>query len=278
MADAINVLVSFDENYILPFQVLTESLVRTNVGEHFHIWLLHSAIPQNLLDDLERFCASHDVAFTALEVDQRLFEEAPITQRYPKEMYYRLLAPFMLPEEIERIIYLDPDILVINAVRPLWELDLGDRTFAAASHAEIFNMIHETGKRRLGRDHDYFNSGVMLIDLERARHLVVAEDIFKVVNKHAAGQLLPDQDVFNKLYGDHTLQIPDVKWNYDTRYFSEYLHNSDRKCDMDCIMQNTVFLHYCGKQKPWRAPFSGHFSSVYKHYVNLVLKHLERIG
>ena len=39
-------------------------------------------------------------------------------------MYYRLLAPHLLPGQVDRVLYLDPDILVINPIRPLWDTDL----------------------------------------------------------------------------------------------------------------------------------------------------------
>ena len=47
------------------------------------------------------------------------------------------------------MIYLDPDILVINSPRPLWELDLKDCTFAAASHVGVTNLINEINRVRL---------------------------------------------------------------------------------------------------------------------------------
>ena len=130
-------------------------------------------------------------------------------------MYYRLLAPLLLPDSLERILYLDPDILVINPVRPLWELELGDNIFAAASHTGLFDVMNDVNRVRLKQDHDYFNSGVMLMDLERARGIVKPQEIFDCVREHQAELVLPDQDVFNFLYGDRTLQVDDAVWNYD---------------------------------------------------------------
>lgn len=271
--DTINLLVTFDKNYIPPFQVMLKSLISTNPEEHFHIWLLHSAIPQDALQSLENYCHSSGTDFTPLQVDRALFQNAPITKQYPQEMYYRLLAPVILPDSLDKVLYLDPDILVINPVRPLWEIDLKDCVFAAASHTGVFDVMNEVNRVRLGKEHDYFNSGVMLMDLEKARELIRPEEIFNCVRDHAAELLLPDQDVFNYLYGSYTLQIDDEIWNYDARYFSAYRIRSNGTCNMDWVMQNTVFLHFCGKQKPWKASHSSRFSSLYKHYQNLTLRH-----
>ena len=181
-------------------------------------------------------------------------------------MYYRLLAPLLLPDTLERILYIDPDILVMNAVRPLWEISLGENLFAAASHSGIFDMISGLNRVRLGKEHDYFNTGVLLIDLTKARNAITTDQIFDYVREHADRLLLPDQDIFNVLYGNDTLQVDDAIWNYDVRYFSAYLLKSNGQCNIDWVMQNTVFLHFCGRHKPWNITYLSRFSALYKHY------------
>lgn len=267
--DKINLLVTFDKNYIKPFQVMLKSLVVTNPQEMFHIWLLHSAIPEQELQALHEYCSAQRVTLSPIQVERAIFENAPISKQYPQEMYYRLLAPLLLPESLEKVLYIDPDILVINPVRPLWELDLNENTFAAASHTGVFDVMNDVNRVRLGKEHDYYNSGVILMDLVKARKLVKPEEIFSCVREHSAELLLPDQDVFNYLYGSHTLQVDDEVWNYDARYFSAYRLRSGGQCDMDWVMQHTVFLHFCGKKKPWKASHSSRFTALYKHYMSL---------
>lgn len=268
----INILATFDKNYINPFRVMIKSLAISNPTEIFHIWLLHSAIPQEDLFALTEYCSNQKITLTAIEVDRELFKNAPVSKQYPQEMYYRMMAPLMLPNGLERVLYLDPDILVINSVRPLWEMQLEDYSFAAASHSSIFEIIKDVNKVRLGMEHDYFNTGVLLMDLKKSRKLVKSEDIFNCVKEQSEVLLLPDQDVFNFLYGTDTLQVNDAVWNYDARYFFAYLVKSEGQCDMDWVMRNTVFLHFCGKQKPWKKKHTSRFSALYKHYMNLANK------
>ena len=267
--DKINLLATFDENYIGPFCTMLKSVSVNNPGEHFRVFLLHSAIPQEKLDWLTDESAALGIRLTPLRVDRDLFQNAPVTDRYPQEMYYRLLAPYLLPEGVERVIYLDPDILVINSLRPLWELDLKDCTFAAASHVGVTNLINEINRVRLDTEHDYYNSGVMLIDLKKALSLVKPDAIFNSVREHADELLLPDQDVFNHLYGAQTLPLKDEVWNYDARYFSDYLLRSKGAYTMSWVMRNTVILHYCGKKKPWREDYTKQIDALYKHYMRL---------
>lgn len=114
----IHLLVTFDTNYIPPFQTMLTSAVQNTPGRKFHVWLLHSAIPQEDLTRLSGFCQTLGVPLTPLIMDRRLFADAPISNQYPQEMYYRLLAPHLLPSSLHRVLYLDPDILVINPLTP----------------------------------------------------------------------------------------------------------------------------------------------------------------
>ena len=84
---SIHLLVTFDQNYIAPFETMLTSILLNNPGEQFHVWLLHSAIPQTALDALEHDCCAHGVPLTPIAVDRQLFQGAPITKQYPQEMY-----------------------------------------------------------------------------------------------------------------------------------------------------------------------------------------------
>lgn len=272
MQNKIDLLVTIDKNYIEPFRTMLKSVVINNPGEKIHVWLLHSSILQEDLQRLEEYCGWQGVSLTTVMVGRQMFEGAPVSKRYPQEMYYRLLAPHLLPDSLEKILYLDPDILVINPLRPLWETELKDKVFAAASHAGVTDIMNEINRVRLGTEHDYYNSGVMLMDLVKARETVRAEEIFRCVREHEAELLLPDQDIFNYLYGCQTVQVEDAVWNYDARDYSGYLLKSNGMWDMDWIMKNTAILHFCGKRKPWKPSGSKRFAALYKHYMQLAAR------
>ena len=195
--------------------------------------------------------------------------DAPVSSQYPREMYYRLLAPHLLPHTIERIIYLDPDTLVINPIRKLWEMDLGDCIFAAAAHTGVTEIANGVNRIRLKTESDYYNSGVLLFDLERGRKDIIPEDIFAFVRKHEKELLLPDQDLLNMMYWKQILPLDDSIWNYDARNYSSYFIRSAGLCSTDWVMKNTSVLHFCGKAKPWKPGYIYRFGILYKHYMQL---------
>ncbi|MCC8047187.1 MAG: glycosyltransferase family 8 protein [Clostridiales bacterium] len=266
--ERINLLVTFDKNMIRPFETMIYSMVVNNPTEAFAVWLMHSGLTEEQLDQLQEYCFQLHVSFSAIYMDKACFEKAPIMSQYPQEMYYRLLAPVYLPDDVKRILYLDSDILILNSIAPLWKLDLGNHTFAAASHSSVFYFVNGINRIRLETDQDYFNTGVILMDLDKARVIVEKEAVFAYVKEHSIGLMLPDQDIFNALYGNETLALDDRIWNYDSRHYAQYMMKTTSEYDMDWVMQNTVVLHFCGKNKPWRKSYSGRFSALYKHYWN----------
>lgn len=262
-------LTTLDQNYLSQLQVLLTSLVVNNPGEAVTLVLLHSAIPEERLSSIRNQCDACGYSFCPIRVDDRLFQGAPVTRQYPKEMYYRLLAPHLLPREIKRVLYLDPDTLVINPIRPLWETDLKGNLFAAAAHTGKTELASGVNQLRLGTEGDYYNSGVLLMDLEAGRREILPQHLFDYVARHGRELILPDQDVLNALYNQRILPLEDALWNYDARYYRSYLLRSGGLYDLRWVMAHTAILHFCGKEKPWKPKYIRRFGILYQHYAQL---------
>lgn len=262
-------LVTVNKNYIFPLQIMLTSLYINNPGERFHLYLIHSGLKEEEMEPLKRQCNLLSYRLFCIRAEEGCFREAPITKQYPREMYYRLFAPFLLPEHLKRILYLDPDILVINSLLPLWNTDMEGKLFAAAAHTGKTNLANNINQVRLGTDNKYYNSGVLLINLEQARQEIRPEEIFQYSQAHARELLLPDQDILNAVFGSRTLELDDYLWNYDARNYSTYLLRSGGACNMDWVMSHTGILHFCGKSKPWQSGYIHRFGILYKHYIQL---------
>lgn len=270
--EKMNILVCLDENYLPPLRVMLKSLYVNNPGESITVWLLHQNISTSKLDELSIFCVAHGSELKPIKVNGEQFAGAPVSQRYTQEMYYRLLAPHLLPQTIDRVLYLDPDILIINPLRKLYGLDMAGYLFAAAPHTGKTEFANEINKMRLGTDHSYYNSGVLLIDCARGREVIDPADIYRYVEEHKLALVLPDQDVLNGLYGTDTLELDDAVWNYDARNYSNYLLRSGGQADVDWVMKNTAVLHFCGNAKPWKPGYLYRFGVLYKHYAQLAIR------
>lgn len=263
------ILTTLDKNYLPQLQVMLTSLKINNPSEQVSLYLLHSGIPGEALAGVERQCRGCGYDFHPILVENTLFQGAPVTRQYPKEMYYRLLAPQLLPRQVERVLYLDPDILIINPIRPLWETDLQGNLFGAAAHTGKTELANSVNQLRLGTERDYYNSGVLLMDLAAGRREIRPRELFDYVEKHRKELVLPDQDLLNGLYSRNILALEDVLWNYDARNYGNYLLRSGGTCDLRWVMEHTAILHFCGKEKPWKPKYFHRFGVLYQHYVQL---------
>lgn len=270
MKKEMNILVSLDQNYIPQLKVLLTSLYLNNPGVSFQIFLMHRKIPETVLQRLSEDIHKLHWELHPVAVDESLFRNAPVTKQYPQEMYYRLLAGQLLPEDLSRILYLDPDILVINPLQDLWETDIGQVLFAAAAHTGKTELANNVNRIRLGTNYDYYNSGVLLINLERCRNEIRPEDIFLFVREHAQELVLPDQDILNAMYSTRILPLDDILWNYDARNYHNYFVRSLGEADMQWVMSHTSILHFCGKDKPWKPNYRRRFGILYLHYDQLM--------
>ena len=97
--DRIQILTTLNETYLPRLQVLLTSIRASQPEETADIWLMHSGIPQEDLEPVARQCGGMGYGFHPLMIDGAAFADAPVSRQYPREMYYRLLAPFFLPDQ-----------------------------------------------------------------------------------------------------------------------------------------------------------------------------------
>lgn len=266
MNEEIAILVTVDENYVSPLKTMLFSIYEHHKNQQVTIWLIHEAIPEKELEKLEKLLEQFNWQLETIKIDSDFFEEAPTVERYPKEMYFRLLCGEIMPPHVHKVLYLDPDILVINSLNKLWQLDLKDNLLAAATHTGVTNISTSINQIRLNTDHNYYNSGVMLINLDKAREVISLKEIHQTIEKYGNHLLLPDQDILNLLYGSLIKEIPEEVWNYDARKYKSYLAKSLGEYDTHWIMKETSILHFCGKPKPWQEKSDTRFTAIYLDY------------
>ena len=104
-----DLLVTLDQNYLGPLRVLLGSLFLNDPGEEFHIYMIEEGLTGAQVEELSQLCRAHHSQLHPLEVPDGLFTDAPVVRYYSRAMYYRLLAAELLPRELDRVLYLDPD-------------------------------------------------------------------------------------------------------------------------------------------------------------------------
>lgn len=250
--EQIRVAVTVNEKYLYPLKVMLYSLFTTQ-KEPVTVYLVHTQISRDAIEKLDIFCSGYGARLKEKRVEKDMFSSAPCSLYFSKEMYYRLMLPWLLPEE-NRIIYLDPDIIVLDSLRELWEIKLEGCEIAAVRERLAISKEH---RQQLGMQENsvYVNSGVLLLDLKKIREKRNVEEITAVIRKKEKEiYRFPDQDVLNILWENQMKIVPDIyNLNPNIRYLTEYLS----MLTMKSIRKHGRILHFMGKEKPWNRGYRG---------------------
>lgn len=253
-----DLLFTVDENYFLPLTILLTSIKEQEPKTEVTVWLLHRKIPDEKLTQLSERCVKYQWNFRPIKVD--LAKLAGLNNRsvYPIETYFRLVSYLFLPSEVKKILYLDPDILAIQPIDGLFDLNLEGKVFAAAP-----NRFRPADPARLQVE-TYYNSGVLLIDLVKARQVVDLDAIKEQTNQKIELKLA-DQDVLNLLYRKQVFPLVEEKWNFDVVNASSYPLSSYE------FKEHVKLLHFQDRPKPWEEQYQGPLKELYRKYYEKAL-------
>jgi lipopolysaccharide biosynthesis glycosyltransferase len=189
----------------------------------------------------------HTLTFTP---DPDLF--LPIHGHYSRDMYTRLWVAEFFNTSVQRVLYLDSDIVVTGSLDELWETDLRGNTIGAvtipgSTRCSLLDIPEAFG---------YFNSGVLLIDLAQWR----ARDIFPKLLyfiQHNSEKLPDgDQDVLNAMMHGDRLAL-DFVWNVISPFYFDYHDLRLADGEVARIQAGARIVHFNGASKPW-SYFSRH--------------------
>lgn len=200
---------------------------------------------------------------------------------FSKETYYRLAIHNLIPE-LDKVLYLDSDIIVNHDVSELYDVDLGKNLVGACldpDTAGLYNGYQPDKKEymdlvlKLKNPYLYFQAGVLLMNLSEFRRMYTAKEIldYSVSQKF---QLL-DQDVLNCLC-EGSVKCVDMSWNVMVDFSgirrSKIISRAPQNLiDMyDKARKSQKIIHYAGPEKPWHYPemdMAGEFWSVARQTV-----------
>lgn len=255
-----NILVTLDSNYVGPLTVMLKSLMITNPDNEFDLYVAHSSLTDEDFIKIKKATDPKRTRVHSVTVSPGMLENAPVLDRISKETYYRLLMMDYLPKELDRVLYIDPDTVILRDISPLYNIDFKGKTLAAAGHTrswcEELNRLrfkHPKGVR-------YFNAGILMVNLEKLRKTVTSEMIFAYIRKYEKWLFLADQDVLNGMLGTDTLNIDECIYNLDEKTVN---FNKKRVKGLKWVEDNAVIVHFNGKYKPWKDGYKGILYPLY---------------
>jgi lipopolysaccharide biosynthesis glycosyltransferase len=204
---------------------------------------------RKLLGTLVRF-PHLTVSFQVFRPDPEL--RLPVRAHYTRDIYTRLWIADFFDATVERVLYLDCDMVVVGSLEPLWTAPLDGRTLGAVSipgstRCPMFGIPEAFG---------YFNSGVLLIDLARWRRTGAFQRVLDYILQNRAALIDPDQDALNATLYDERTPL-DYIWNVTSPFYFDYHDLLLSSAQVRRVQQQARIIHFNGASKPW-SYFSRH--------------------
>jgi lipopolysaccharide biosynthesis glycosyltransferase len=200
---------AIDNNYIRHCAVMLKSLYDANPKEDISAYIIHGPIDvsekKKLTVYLGRFLSS--VSF--IQIDPKTLEGFPVFGHLPLSTYYRFLIPTILPASLQKVIFLDCDLIVVDSLSGLWNMPLGNHPLAAVTDHHIKENCQRLG---LSESSGYFNPGVLVINLDRWRKKNILSEGLKFAKSTKATLKHCDQDILNHIFKGDWLHL-DTRWN-----------------------------------------------------------------
>jgi lipopolysaccharide biosynthesis glycosyltransferase len=235
------VVFSVDDAFVLPFKVLFNSLAHTgSLPPQTGVFILHeSGLSDPAIADLMVFFESYDVVVSFLDVGDHLPDNLPLdaSAHVSKAAFYRLFVAKVLPDSFSSALYLDSDAVAVRSMRSLLEIEL-TAPIAAVDHYSPTDQLRIWGDAGGG----YFQSGVVLIDLDQWRKGDIEEHFIEIMQTKRSLIRWWDQDVLNIAFRDNWQRL-DVWFNV-AQCSIRYLPPAE-------VANNARYLHFDGSSKPW---------------------------
>lgn len=253
----LHIALTFDQNFWAPAYATMRSVclfTRRRGDLVFH--LLHRTLPSQMQADLAAITQEFGVQVHFYDLDASpLFSDIalrmPENKRLSNIVYARLIIDRILPQDVARVLYLDCDMLVRDAIENLIEIDMLGFPIAAVRDTAGASI---TSGRDVKQNRDifdpadpYFNAGMLLIDVAQWRAADIIGRMEQALKDGVMARIYYDQDFLNLVFNRNWLQLP-WRWNtIDARHVHEGL--------------DPAILHYTGENKPWGV-LSGMLRSV----------------
>ncbi|MCH5321405.1 MAG: glycosyltransferase family 8 protein [Eubacterium sp.] len=261
-----NLLVTLDSGYVYPLCCMLRSLAKTNASECINLYVAHSTLTNDDFIKIKNAVSDADIEVYPIRLDDSLFKNAPTKSRITKETYYRIFAPLYLPRSVDKILYIDPDIIILNSLHFFYSTDFGNNLIIGAKHFDGFVNRWNRFRLSMHKSSYYINAGVMLMNIDKMREFVTEEKIFKCVKRNYFRLFLADQDVINILFDGKIKLYSENVINLDERCFKRLSDDLGDEKALSQVKKSTAIVHYNGKEKPWYNEYNGKLRCFFDMY------------
>ncbi len=289
----LSIVVSTDNHYLILLAVLVKSIEennKTNLPIDLYV------ISENVTEqNKSRLAKSINQSITTIfwfeleEIVQDKYKVPFDWTSFPRNIHARLYVPHFIPSHVEKILYLDVDMIVCKDVAELFEIDLGNNIVGAVLDQHVHTFSNAWGGIKnykelgLSPDSKYFNTGLLMINCNAWRAFGVTQKVINCIEQNKQYANFPDQYGLNVVLADRWTNY-DPLWNYFS--FGEeqkpfLIHFVKRKPIYQSYEGNldykAIFLEFLAKTQWKNEPEISEFSRYLKKLSNVANKVLKAL-
>jgi len=278
----LTVVCAADDAFAMPLAVTVRSaLEKLDSTRRLQLYILDGGITDASKQRLLASWNLRDVSVHWLRPDPSLVNDLYISRHVNFITYYRLLMPWVLPSEVERVIFLDADLLVRRNLAELWDHDQQGAACLAAADTGAPYIDAQVALRNYDRCHrflvasqpvpnyrelglsptgKYFNAGVLVVDIKEWRKLDVTTAALRCLRQHSQHVQWWDQYALNVVLAGRWKEL-DARWNQGVHaYTFPTAGESPLEPEVySALRRDPWIVHFTSQKKPWhyfcRHPF-----------------------
>ncbi|WP_241602475.1 glycosyltransferase [Rosenbergiella nectarea] len=245
--EELNIAYGADDKFMFGAGVSIESVIINNKNRKLKFHIFTDDISAENAERLSLICKNHKTAINIYNVNAESIKTLPSNKAWNHAIYFRLMIADYFHRKASRVLYLDSDVFCSGDIGDLIDLDISGHTVAAVNDPSTKHIIKTdelfcTSFAEKG----YFNSGVMLINIDEWNKCSITEKSMKILINDCALNALTyyDQDAINVATCGSVLFI-DNTFNYIIDLNYKY------KCDENLAHKQASLFHFVGLTKPW---------------------------
>ena len=265
-----NIVLASDNNYVQHCCTTMTSILYNN--KDVHIYLFTEGLSPKNEELLQKHVSSLGGTLSICKVDSNVVQQFPMPKTQSAHIsiatYYRLFVDLVLPNNIDKAIYMDCDIIVKDSLDELYSMDINDAAIAAVYQNNEWALGNGAFERlNIPQDYGYFNAGVLLINLKYWRENNVTDRLFAFIKEHYDKIRSHDQDTLNAVLYKEVIGVSN-KWNYLPIFLLEAEFHFPKTVDYS-IPVTPIVIHYVYTPKPWDYYCCHPYTNEYFKYLNM---------
>ena len=260
----IDVVLALDDNYAPQCAtVMASVLLNCDATSYFRFHILDGGITDENKSKIQQLKSIRTFDINFYDMKKYDWSDFPLNLSWISSIatYYRLIINEILPKDVEKAIYLDCDVIVEQDLKNLWDIDISDKMFGGCE-----SIVGAESVNRLKLNGNYFNAGVLLMNIKRLRNVDVKTEGIKYLEEKGKAIVYQDQDILNGLFNNDCKYLS-LKWNtYTDLFFPLKDETTYTSKDAMKAAYAPAIIHFTGPYKPWKIICSHPLQREYEKY------------